>query len=571
MRDLPDQTGESRRNGEAGRAALWALLVFALALVSRIGLISYPPIYDELYQMLPAGSLFQGGDFSVLDGVYDRAANFTRLIAFSFNVFGHDGVVAARLLPVAVPGALLVALVFFWARMTAGIIAGWIAAVFMILWPNGIEVSQYVRFYALHGLFFVIGALALWVALEGRRPLVWRIGAGALALIGLLCAFDLQIMTGVGVVALGIWVALAHLPKWLRAEPRLWWALGLGVVIAVGALLSGIFTEKLRWIWMTYNWAPWPALDDKFFYHRDFRDNFPTFWPLFPVAALIALAARPRVAIFCISLYVTSFLIHSFGGLKNIRYLYATMPFFFTIWGVALQAVLPKLWAGLRDAAEAGLAPYAPQRSTGAMATAAMIVAAVFLFAGNAAFERASRMIAGQPANELLGKIRWTWAGAPETLGPWLKEGAVIVTSEEMMAVEWLGDFDLAYNKPRFSELLYSIGPGTPPFTPDRRTGRPLFGEFEDLARIVACEPVGLFVSNAPWLGSGGALRLAEAVIATGAHFETGRKDGLAYLGWRRPAGPKPADCAAIPLPGEDRAAARIISGARTPAHVSLP
>lgn len=571
MRDLAHAGRESGGAGDLRRAALWGLLVFALALASRIGLISYPAIYDELYQMLPAGGLFRGGDFSVLDGIYDRAPNFTRLIAFGFDLFGHDGVVAARFLPSVVPGALLVALVFVWTRLAAGAVAGWVVAVFLLLWPNGIEVSQYVRFYALHGLFFAIGALGFWVALETRLSPLRRIGAGALALVALLCAFDLQIMTGVGVVALGVWVAIAHLPQWLRAEPRLRWALVLGAVAAIGVLLSGVFTETLRWIWMTYNWAPWPGLEDKFFYHRDFRDNYPTFWPLFPVAALIALAARPRVAIFCVSLYVTSFLIQSFGGLKNIRYLYPTMPFFFAIWGVALQAVLPAIWAWLRRIAETGLAPYASRRFAHALAGLAVVVSAGFLFAANAAFERSSRMIAGQPANELLGKIRWTWAGAPETLGPWLEEGALIVTSEEMMAVEWLGDFDLAYNKPRFSELLYSVGPGTPPFTPDRRTGRPLFGEFEDLARVVACEPVGVFLSNAPWLSSGGALRLAEAVIATGARFETGRAGGLAYLGWRRAPGPRPADCAAIPLPGEDRAASRLLSGARAPAHVSLP
>ena len=85
------------------RTAGLTLIIFALAVVSRIGLIAYPPIYDELYQMLPAQSFWLRGDFSVLDGVYDRAAIFTRLISFSFDLFGEDGVVAVSYTHLTLP------------------------------------------------------------------------------------------------------------------------------------------------------------------------------------------------------------------------------------------------------------------------------------------------------------------------------------------------------------------------------------------------------------------------------------------------------------------------------------
>ncbi|MEO0360709.1 MAG: hypothetical protein AAF322_06355, partial [Pseudomonadota bacterium] len=142
--------------------AVYALVLFGLALASRVALIDLPPVYDELYQMLPAKSWIERGDFAVLDGFYERSSLFTRIIALSFQAMEEMSVEAARLLPSVVPGALLVTVVFAWTRLVFGALAGWIVAVFVLLWPNGIEVSQFARFYALQGLFFFLGAIAIY-------------------------------------------------------------------------------------------------------------------------------------------------------------------------------------------------------------------------------------------------------------------------------------------------------------------------------------------------------------------------------------------------------------------------
>ncbi|MEM7393875.1 MAG: hypothetical protein AAF492_16170, partial [Verrucomicrobiota bacterium] len=217
----------------------------------------------------------------------------------------------------------------------------------------------------------------------------------------------------------------------------------------------------------------------------------------------------------------------------------------------------------LRQTAEGALASFLPGGLVRAASAAVLAVSLIFVFGANAAFERGLQLTAGKPADILLGKMRWTWPQAREMTEPWLADGAVIVTSEEMLAAEWIGDFDIGYNRPRFSELLFLYGPETPPFTPDWRSGRPMIGLFDDLARIIACEPVGIFVSNATWLNrSGLPLRMTRVAQATGATVTTERGAGVALLGWRRePSAPAPElalSCAALPTVKGSRAADRL-------------
>ncbi|MEL6680038.1 MAG: hypothetical protein AAFQ51_15130, partial [Pseudomonadota bacterium] len=295
--------GSAARAGSIALTLVLTAIVFLLALGSRMGIVDHPPIYDELYQLMPAVSWQTEQSFAVLSGIYDRAAPFTQLIAFSFDVFNERSVAAARMIPTVLPGAALVAIMFFWARQVAGIVPACITAFFLILWPNGIEVSQYIRFYALQGLCFVSAAILIYTALTVRWGLIWRglllVAAAAL----LLLALRLQMMTLIGAGAIGLWVAIVLLPGWLRAYPKLWFLLAGGVLLVGGVLASGVINDTLVWMWTTYQWEPWPPLNDTFFYHRDFRDNYPTFWPLFPIAAIIALRANFKVASFCLILF----------------------------------------------------------------------------------------------------------------------------------------------------------------------------------------------------------------------------------------------------------------------------
>ena len=240
---------EAKGVGQTARTIWWpallGLISFALALFTRTAMIGEPPIYDELYQMLPALSWQETGTFQVLDGVYDRAALFTRLIAASFGIMGTEDVVAARLIPSVIPGALLVSIVFLWTRAVIGPVAGWVVLVFLLLWPNGIEVSQYIRFYALQGVLFISGALLIYGGLaDGISPR--RRALMLLASVPLfLLALKLQMLTLIGLGAIGIWVAIVLLPGWLEAHRWLWLAVIAMVAGAIAVLASGMLDETI--------------------------------------------------------------------------------------------------------------------------------------------------------------------------------------------------------------------------------------------------------------------------------------------------------------------------------------
>lgn len=540
--------------------ALLGLGVFALAILTRTGVIDLPPIYDEHYHILPAQSWLAEGTLRVLDGAYERGAIFTKLVALSFEIMGNREPLAARLIPSVIPGALLVVIVFLWTRMTIGAVAGWFVLVFLLLWPNGIEVSQYIRFYALQGVLFISGALLVYSGLADgismRRRLLFLLGAVPLFLL----ALELQTLTLIGLGAIGIWVVLVLLPGWLARYRWLWIPVLIVAGGGIAAIASGLLDDQIAKYWRLYRWAPWPHIDDRFFYHRNFRDNYPTFWPLFPLAALVALRAHPRAASFALTLFAVTFVVQTFGTFKNIRYLYPTMPFFFVIWAAAFQATLPKVQEFMLASTKGALAPFLPGGGLRAAAGVALTVSLLFLFGANAAFERSINLVRGQPSNILLDKARWTWPQAQELAAPWLAEGAVVITSEEMLAARWLGDYDIGYNRPRFSELQFTIDPDVPPFTIDPRLGRPSIGLFEDLERVIICEPVGIFITNKRWLDRGGAaLRMAELAQKTGASFITQRGAGMGLLGWRREGDVSDGtDCSDIPTLQGSRTADRL-------------
>lgn len=546
-------------------------LVFLLALMSRLALLSHAPIYDELYQILPSLSWHADQTFNVLDGSYDRGAVFSKFIAFNFGLSGSSTIEAARLGPSVVPGVLLVAVVFAWTLYVCGPLAAFIVAFFLILWPNGIGVSQYVRFYALQGLCFTAGAVLTYTAATGQLSVLWRSICAGLACALWFFALHLQMLTVLGAGAVFVWIVLMFGPKILRQHPFLWWGVAALVVGGIGILASGIFADQLRWLWVVYNWESWPVQNDTTFYHRYFRDNYPTFWTLFPIAAIIALKVNFKPASFCITLFVITFLLQSFGGLKGVRYLYPTMPFFFVVWAITLQALLPAIWNTLNETAKSIWPEWLPDRFTSFLGFACTAVALLFLVGGNAAVVRGAKLALGSDENKLLGKTRWEWTEAEAMAAPWLQKRALIVTSEELRAITTIGDYDLAYNKPRFSEMLFAFGPDTQPFVRDFRNGRPIIGEFSDMLSVVLCNPVGVLLMDRPGASSGNVINLVEAANDFGIATTIDRRAGTSLLGWEHPIGfETDQDCTAIMDFGDVRAADRINDGRSVPQVIAV-
>ena len=198
----------------------WRQWVAPLALFA-IGLVLYsinldkPPRFDELYHLLGARGYLEHGEPRIAEGVYERARYFTAAIALLFSAFGESLVVAR--LPAVICGSLLVSLLFVWVRSVAGQPAAWFAAIAFLISPFAAQVFQEVRFYAPFILLFWLGAMAVYAASTAERPssgrLVWLTLAAAVCLCG---AMYLQPLTLIGLVGLGLWLAIQVGLPWLH-------------------------------------------------------------------------------------------------------------------------------------------------------------------------------------------------------------------------------------------------------------------------------------------------------------------------------------------------------------------
>jgi hypothetical protein len=530
MTRTPDASASAatRRGG----VVLAALGVLALALVFRTGLVGLTPVFDEYYHLLAARGWLETGRPTILDGEYVRVSLFTGAVAWLFDLTGRATLETGRLLAV-VAGVLIPVVLFLWLRARAGWIAALIGAGLAVLWPQGIEEAQILRFYSWQVLTFLVGAIAAFEAVAGRGPA--RAGWAIFAAAALGAALYIQLTTAIGLAAILAWIGLAVVLPAAWAHPARWRILGglalaglavLGLLVWSGALAEG---------WSLYRWsAAWNAhrQNEVTYYHDYLRGTYPTLWPLFPLAALIAYRRLPGPTLYAALLFGAIFLGQSFGGMKAVRYLSYGMPFFFAVWALAAAAALPALGAALMRAAEAA-------NPTGRRAGAAALVAAAALFAAfaNPFFGQSIDAAFGQPPS---GRAEPDWRRMPDLVGDWA-DVPFRMTMRELHTVAALGDYDVVIGDDRLEDF-----PGAEEFFLDPRTGRPMIDELASVARILACEDEGLLLADGRWWGDREETWL-PLFEAAGRDVEIRTERRLFALRWSGGSA-DPAACAALPL-----------------------
>jgi hypothetical protein len=467
-----------------------ALFLACLALYSIS--LDQPPRTDELYHVLGARGYLEHGEPRIADGVYERVRYFTGAIALLFSAFG-ESLVVGRLLPL-VCGSLLVASMFVWVRGVAGQVAAWFAAAGFLISPFAAQVFPDLRFYAPFMLFFWLGAMAVYAAstaehlLPGRRT--WFVLAAA-ACLG--AALYLQSLALIGFVGLGVWVGIEVGLPWLRKVPGGYAIAAIALAIAAVALVGFAQVWPLNELLHRYRWTPLfdAATRNEFWhYHQWLNLYYPTLWPLFPIAALAALAHRARPALFCLCVFVVAFLLLSFGGSKSLLYASFALPFLFVLWGMAAAYV----WPGLRGFVLGVI--YAALRGLGIAPSPAIkttLIAATlgFVLLANTATVRTATMLAGVAVPPEVN--RPDWAAAAEPLRPWLDQTSVMLTTSDIETLYFLGDYDVLISKSRLSEL-----PGGVEFARDGRTAKPVVSTAESVALIMDCFPDGLIITSKP-------------------------------------------------------------------------
>lgn len=470
-----------------------ALLFLAACGLYGIGL-DAPPLYDELYHFLAAKSWVANGTLAIADGFYERTSLFTVLVGELFRLFGADIVV--QRLPSLFASALLVACFFVWLRARADARAAWLASLILLTSPFTLEYAQFGRFYALQVLAFFLGVVAVDHLTRQRwsRPGM-AIGLAAAAAVALLLALYLQVTSAIGLLGLAAWLVVEIVLPWLWRQPpsRRFALIGLVLVLATlaatGLVASGLAEALLARYRSTTAWLS-GAANQPWFYHYWFVLYYPTLWTLVPILTGFALIAHGRVTRLCLGIFVTAFVLHSFAGMKDPRYLAYALPFLWALFGMGLAAV----WSPLRGALIAAWWRIVPRPASPALARqierGVLLALILFVIIANAASVRSAMRLAGLRVPPQPPLVKWDEAAA--TLAPWMSRVDIRLTTDELAMLYYLGDYDVMVSRSRLGEL-----PTDADFTADFRTGRPVVASPEAVAALIACYPSGLLVGDA--------------------------------------------------------------------------
>lgn len=473
-------------------------LITAIALAVRLAqLHSATPWYDDFYHLLAARSLLLDGSLSIGAGEYTRASLFTRLVAMSTAVFG-DSLAAGRV-PAVLAGTLWVTAVFAWTRHVAGSGAAWGAGLLLAFDPGAIYLSQWVRFYTLHGLLVFIGAISVYRLFSrpvspGRAALIAVPGLGAFAL-----GFALQPSTLIAVAAAAIWAGVVSVPRLYRSLTRnakLWWLVGGGAAIAlalgVWVIASGTAAEFWRTYTTPFPWQRGSTIDYRW-YAWWLSNRYPTLWSLLPLAIVAGVARFPRPTLFALWMFLVAFVAVSLAAVQAERYLYFGLPFFFVVWGLALASLVPALRAVGERALGAVKHLGLPQRVRGPAIVAFTAVTVAFVISQNDASRMAFRMIFPGPGDRPYARADWE-AVLPQ-LRPHVDSADVIVSSNLLKPMYFFdrGDVHLSW-----TEAFQSGSANGRPveFAINPKTGRPAISAPESLARVMACFPSGLVLTQ---------------------------------------------------------------------------
>jgi hypothetical protein len=531
---------------------LGPVVLGCLALVVRLVHLDHLTRTDELYHFLAAQSWLAEGQLRIAEGIYDRTALFTILIAKLFGLFGESLVVAR--LPSVIAGTALVVAVFLWTRSVAGSLAAVMAALLLALDPEAIEISQFLRFYALHGLLFWLGSVAVYQLVTSPPPTLGRtllLAAGAA--LCLYSAYYLQVTTLIGLAGLGAWAVLTLSLPWLvTSSPRMKWSIAAGATLAAVAAVAiltemGVVADYLAYYRRAGPYGP-EKRDAVWFYHYLLTVYYPTLWPLVAPAVVVGLAYRPRPTAFCASVAGVALMLHSFAGAKDMRYVYYAIPFLFVLWGIALAEIWPRLRLFLEDVGTRTLGWLRLGRLGRPGMYAVLGVALLFTIAANGAFVRTTATMfdviippAQRPAD---------WTAARQALAPWLADAAIVVTTSELETLYHLGRYEVLISQGRLSEIA-----DRREFDLDPRTGRPVIAAPQSLALLMDCYPSGLIVTtDARWRNPVQLVdAVADLIVARAEEIDVPGFGMRAYA-WRQPDDARRAEaCARLPagLSGE--------------------
>jgi hypothetical protein len=176
------------------------------------------------------------------------------------------------------------------------------------------------------------------------------------------------------------------------------------------------------------------------------------------------------------------------------------MPFFFIIWSVTIVelAVFVKKFSESLNKQLVGRK--LTHNSNFVLNGVYSVLIGGFLIINNPGLENSLKMILNRPVSSPDGKpLYWqtydtNWAAASDkVLKPLAAQASVVVTTQGLHSLYFLGDYDFDINATRLSDLPENM---RSEFQIDPRTGRQIISTAESLKLVMECFPDGLIVAH---------------------------------------------------------------------------
>lgn len=467
--------------GVSGALLLW--------LMAR-SVINHVPLYDELLHLLSAEGIRRTGEPVIASGMYTRALLFTKMVAASLAIFG-DSIVAARIPALAAAMGLII-VGAAWITHRVGLMAGLVTAICLCLVPTTLELAVFARFYTLHALLILVMGILLFESLVGGRTRLYRVMLAIMAAVLIPVAWHLQSTTLVAVVALlcaaAALLVVDHWPAVRTLIVR--YPVRIAVVGAAALAAAAILAIRLDLVAQMRQvplWAAWAA-DSPQYYLIDFGRAMPLLWPLFPLAALVALQTHRRLTVFCTVVVLTAFAVHSIAAAKSTRYIYYALPFFCVVWGSAFDSAVNLLGRSLKG----------DRQNANDVAAYAVAALGLVVLAMSTEGQRLARQVLGRQASAdaFPYATETDWSPAVATLRPLAAEADRVITSNAMKALYYLSRYDYELNLTIVGETDTRAEFGL-----DDRTGGRAIGRPESVKQVIGMPGTTLVVLEARKIG----------------------------------------------------------------------
>ena len=305
-------------------------------------------------------------------------------------------------------------------------------------------------------------------------------------------------------------------------------------------------SDELVWAWARYRSTALFAahsVDEFWYYHLRYVLFYPTLWPLTGVLAVLAAQRNSRITWFSVIVFGVSFLMTSFAAQKAVRYFSYVQPLLAVIWGVGLSVALPAIWRFTESARSRVAESLMISYKVAEPASRALVLGVIgILILMNPFWLRTATLISNiaMPTENPMTD----WRAAREALAPWTANANIMVTTEELGAIYFLGRSDVRYSPSKMDELPLAQ---QHEFGIDPRIGRPVISKPESLERLIECFDSGFIVGPIEHWGSPILISkdVQEVLRRNASPIQVPRKSHLYAWGWKRAPGPPNASACA--------------------------